>query len=689
MEFLQRSKRQADRPQERLSTKRQQDRRREERTFHEISSYFAAAKDPTAGTDTNRQDVGRSHAKGLPSRANPQPDRRHLMEQDHVPYFNRQSSIPDATHFLEKPFLGFGRQASLPTKNRTPATRTEGTEAGERLKDTASGASGPATTYLTWSESVVSPNPGNRLRQRPAYSVHERSSTPESVRQAIAKTGVFRDTGLQRHVSLPASHEIRARLRNLQEDAEQSSQSQLHSTRLGSPSNDIGVRERLLDVFIDEANANTNGREADRSSDVTGRVKEFDLSRFLADVARENFEVPREPIQAIRTGKRTPPQSKVHHYDPEAGWHQGQGDEEPKISEKDSASKRLFRTELAQTAYVRPQSTNVSRNVDATELPENASVKNSVPQMNRPATAPPKFNIPVERPYSTAATMSAALPSREVRFPVRPMAMPDLGTTSTHGEPLQDEHHQPLEVNSLPSLNDHVGSSTKRTESAPSARSVRFHEPENPLPSFNTSAYFGLPIRGARTAQNPDPPILRVPSASITDPHSIYGQQLEREHLDAFRNMILSPAIHDDILEESYFDIDFEREKDSVRGQDDQFQEQENEYAEYQNIEIRDAMVNDMDFAITEDDADRSDRPQYLNGDFQEDFQAYEYQRQVPSTDNQENIFSRNDWNERADFETGAYQPYREEDFPRKDSFGEQQEAERLLAGFWQPYRHY
>lgn len=152
-----------------LSNSRLKERRRESRELEHISSFFRAAHVESrshrpASSDTKHIEASRDERPSCrePSTCSLSPTvlARRYHQQSALP-IDSSGSIPDATSNS----LDFGTTSSK-------------------------------TTYFTWSTSQQSPQPRNRIADTLPESRKEltRSVTPENIREALARTGVYKET---------------------------------------------------------------------------------------------------------------------------------------------------------------------------------------------------------------------------------------------------------------------------------------------------------------------------------------------------------------------------------------------------------------------------------------------------------------------------------------------------------------
>jgi len=191
MDFLQRSGRHVSAKEDKVISKsREKEKRKAARAQDEISMFLKPNKMPLQPTSLNKGSVASStHAKDRRSAASDQ------LDSD---YLGRHHERSQSFDFPQKPSLDFRR--TKPTSDILSASvgRNPIINRLEYGPHSTSKISGRASTYISWSETQVS-----REAKSPKLSKVngiEASSTPESIRRSLEKTGVFRDTG----ISIPA-----------------------------------------------------------------------------------------------------------------------------------------------------------------------------------------------------------------------------------------------------------------------------------------------------------------------------------------------------------------------------------------------------------------------------------------------------------------------------------------------------
>jgi hypothetical protein len=187
MDFLQRSGRHVSVKEDKaISKSREKEKRKAARAQDEISMFLKPNKMPLQPTSLNKRSVASStHAKDRRSAASDQ------LDSD---YLGRHHERSQSFDFPQKPSLDFKR--TKPTSDILSASVGRNPVIN-RLEDgphSTSKISERASTYISWSETQVS-----REAKSPKLSKVNgigASSTPESIRRSLEKTGVFRDTGI-------------------------------------------------------------------------------------------------------------------------------------------------------------------------------------------------------------------------------------------------------------------------------------------------------------------------------------------------------------------------------------------------------------------------------------------------------------------------------------------------------------
>jgi hypothetical protein len=184
MDFLQRSGRYVSVKEDKVSSKlRAKEKRKAVIAQDEISMFFKPNKTPFQPMLFNEGSVASStHAEDRRSASSDRLGLDHLRR-------HRQGS--PSFNFPQKLSRDFGR--TKPTSNilSTFIGRNPILSRSEYGPQSTCKISEKASTYISWSETEIS-------RERIKINRTRASSTPESIRRSLEKTGIFRDTGINR-----------------------------------------------------------------------------------------------------------------------------------------------------------------------------------------------------------------------------------------------------------------------------------------------------------------------------------------------------------------------------------------------------------------------------------------------------------------------------------------------------------
>jgi hypothetical protein len=187
MDFLQRSGRHVSVKEDKaISKSREKETRKAARAQDEISMFFKSNKIPLQPTSLNKGSVASStHAKDRRSAASDQ------LDPDYLARHHERSQSFDSP---QKPSLDFTR--TKPTSDILSASvgRNPVINRLEYGPHSPSKISEGASTNISWSETQVS-REANPAKLSKIHRIGA-SSTPESIRRSLEKTGIFRDTGI-------------------------------------------------------------------------------------------------------------------------------------------------------------------------------------------------------------------------------------------------------------------------------------------------------------------------------------------------------------------------------------------------------------------------------------------------------------------------------------------------------------
>lgn len=168
-----------------ISKSREKEKRKVTRAQEEISTFFRPNRIPLQEVSSNKGGPSFANAK------NARPIYTNQLESD------RRSKSYDRSQSLDIPqerSRRFERPWPLSDQKQAPTNLSPAVSHTMRLPNSTSRLSGKATTYLSWSESPISPAVTSRRSNRDAIAL---SPTPDSVWRSIENTGIFKDTGIK------------------------------------------------------------------------------------------------------------------------------------------------------------------------------------------------------------------------------------------------------------------------------------------------------------------------------------------------------------------------------------------------------------------------------------------------------------------------------------------------------------
>ncbi|KAL5320794.1 hypothetical protein ACEPPN_011604 [Leptodophora sp. 'Broadleaf-Isolate-01'] len=349
MEFLRQSRthQQIDSGDKVKSKSREKEKKRASKVQNEISSFFKPSRAPL-------QEVS-------PNQGGPPSD---VARKEHSLYAKQLESERDTIlHRPSEPCGSYpgpeGRPQADGSSNRYQGGHSYSASPkisrSINIPGSTSRVSGKAMTYVSWSESQRSPAPtslhGN-FYQRPG------SMTPDSVRRSIEKTGIFRDTGIERATRLNRA--------NTSPGTYTSRAPKPHATQYGNPSereltamtgpSEVGAGTKISEVCVqsrEEALRDSSRRDA--RDELPERLSSQNQTRET-----DNHGTTRKRIV-------------IERFDSTIGWR-----EDPTaVNHSQQTSAAAMQTDRAQ----QPKSTPPSRE----QIAKNSRVK--IP--NRPSTAVP------------------------------------------------------------------------------------------------------------------------------------------------------------------------------------------------------------------------------------------------------------------------------------------------------------
>ncbi|PQE19979.1 ariadne RING finger protein [Rutstroemia sp. NJR-2017a BVV2] len=230
-------------------------------------------------------------------------------------------------------------------------------KAHETACDTTGTSSEQATTAVSWSESNISAGAVMDSR-REEKSRRLQSSTPESVREAIELTGVFRNTGIDPKTARRGKQLCRESepefSGNKPEDAMPNVASQPKNI---APTSKHGQCGPSMAMHADTNHTDSTPLQSLRKplpNSLNRRPSEDDTMQRL----QQNTLTQRHEEDPIDNGRRV----IIEYYDPDRGWYRAEEDDctgRQATSRTDTVQQSLTRQQLAQDARVRRPSTTV------------------------------------------------------------------------------------------------------------------------------------------------------------------------------------------------------------------------------------------------------------------------------------------------------------------------------------------
>ncbi|CAD6445894.1 1c1bc657-780e-4206-8096-a53f0df5358b [Sclerotinia trifoliorum] len=292
-----------------------------------------------------------------------------------------------------------------------------------------------ADTIVTWSESQSSPGATMALRRaREQYCQRQNSTTPDSVRSSMEKTGIFKDTGI----------EISSRRKPHMREAVNKGSYETQDKGSASTADGPAVISRDL------SSLSTNSAQSSHEISPTPNFQQQDcLPRPLPHMEKKTEEAPleRRALDAAEIRVDRLQRTVVEYYDPNLGWYRKEDSKPPSKSlerPSDSAVARiptpLTRQQMARNARIKRPSTTLPVIREASdESRENSSSSISgIPEkgIQRTESAPIRSSIVKGdmsgdiSPVSGRARQHNGIPEPQVREPMSPQPC----SQSHHGQ---------------------------------------------------------------------------------------------------------------------------------------------------------------------------------------------------------------------------------------------------------------
>lgn len=357
MEFLRRPKHYPAGMEEEnsLSKSREKEKRRSQRAQNEISEYFKPSTEASVEVEkADRQKA--SYASNVD----------HKLRQGEIGKHRYQSSYSKSTSqsidLSKQPFLGLDRRYAFEQLAAMPHLRGQMVQPGVVPVMTRN-LSDRDTTYYTWSDSARSPD----ISQNKQKTCSVVSTTPESIRQMLNDTGIFRNTGIDRTTS------------------------RIHEKAREEPvESKVYTKAARLSKIPNCVSPPTHSR---KSSHTTVQ------SRQQVETGEPTLRIRRSPCEPQKrhlyeTGSRArdggevlhPAKPIIQHYRAETGWQEHSTDREGvthyRLSKANGSQHGISRQVIAQGAYVKhaPTTSTAVRGVDDTN---NTTLSARAPEAER------------------------------------------------------------------------------------------------------------------------------------------------------------------------------------------------------------------------------------------------------------------------------------------------------------------
>jgi hypothetical protein len=511
MDFLQLSNRQASvlKEDKISSMSREKEKRKAARAQDEISTFFKPSKMPLQPNKLNKRSFASTDAK----------DRRsgHTgVEPDFLrPHYERSQSFD----VPKKPNLGLGRAKPTSDILSESLRCSPTTSRPQNVVDSASKLSGRAMSYVSWSETQLSQ--GTTSRDLSKIGRTRESPTPESIRRALEKTGIFRNTGISMAAQRAAlSHDTYQR-------PSKRGQRRINAIISVSASADSPASTRRIIPCARAGSRELNSPPSGYQPDV--------LEEAEAANTKDGMIQPDAGIEEGRAMKRK--RVVVEYFDLVSGWH-----ERPMLSGNikaisalatkgdvphQSESTPMSREELAKIARIKRPSTTrpleqmsliregpMVRSSSDHRVGQEPNQQTLASDMVDVILAPRPDGFKEELENNAAVTVLPSDPSQP-------------GALLSHHHRVDDQPASDLartgkELLAAPHLSRMIN---------PELGHEELFELQNGIVTLhrNNSSYIGLPVRGFSTGQGPLQTAYHGSPSPVADPKPNFIHQLQRQ----------------------------------------------------------------------------------------------------------------------------------------------------------------
>jgi hypothetical protein len=534
MEFLHHSDRNVPgaKPDKITSKSREKEKRKATRAQDEISTFFKPTKTPLREIDPNM----RSRASSTYTACEDSLYGRQFAADDYQ--HSHQRSRP--LERTKKQALSFG-QGTPSDKFSALREISYGVNYTERPPDPTSRISGKANTYITWSESQISPGATAMSRQLRTAN-QQCSSTPESIRRSLQKTGIYRDTGIHARPESRSFKEGSPEAKRLQQQREPKEKAR----RRFSLRRTSGTTTSSESAVTSSNNRYAGSLPSHRHQRTTSPQYEN-----IAETRRRNEETQEDGSGvAVKDEKKGPAVSGdmriiIEHFDPEIGWHQRPSSkaqrerhsaELKRGTEREAKSTPVNREQLAKLARIKRPATTLP--VTRSTGQEN-SQKNSTlvvdPQNMGPSIGASGGKQAPQQPLGGGQPISCPHGAPKSDEGGSSLKDPQVGEmlTSQPGFASQQVEHDCPNVRFADDRVVNEGTfvpSLVNPQSESRAQATMGVTPKETFDMTDNRSYFGLPVRGGWITRAPTPTIRPARPSSFIDPEPLFVHQLQRIH---------------------------------------------------------------------------------------------------------------------------------------------------------------
>ncbi|TVY12700.1 hypothetical protein LARI1_G009340 [Lachnellula arida] len=518
-----------NRPDKITSKSREKEKQKAARAQEEISTFFKPTRTPLTEFDPNIRGRASSTITALEDS-----------------FYDRQLAA-DRYHNAD------GRSQHLePTRERastfrqgSPSSRllklretSLGVNYTERPPEATSRISGKANTYITWSESQISPRTTGMPRQLRNTS-QQRSSTPESIRRSLEETGIYRGTGIHVHPGSRSFKEVLPEAEQLHQyrESDHDKKARKKFPRDGTSGTTIPSESPVTSSY---------NRNAGNIPSHTHRYQRMRSPQYeiIPETGLHDKETHEDrPGVIFNDGKEDSAMHVnqriiVEHFDPKLGWHRRPGSraQEERLSaelrrgnEREAKSTPVTREQLAQLARIKRPATTLPV-VHSAELER--SKKNTLLVVNQHNIGP------------SAGASSDKQAAQEAFCGEQPIPSPPRVSNTDEGEPASKDARIEETMISQPESNqpntqfaqDIVSKEGKYVpplanfQSESKAQQTMGVRPKEIFDRTGNDSYLGLPVRGGWSTRTSTPAFQPARQSPFIGPEPLFIHHVQKTH---------------------------------------------------------------------------------------------------------------------------------------------------------------